>query len=366
MKKNIIGIFLAVLMLLSLFPVSSFAIDSANGENIPATHTCSNECGIQRIIPSDATVDFPGVTYVKTIKVFAEMSCGALVDITNQTEGKVCDEEIVTYDRGRIDALCMGTTEIHLFYEDQECVLLARVLSDYNPFEESSTIEPQTLGAGICMERANACYYYSWTPTQDLTGWREERTYYANITVQGLPYSQWTQAYPVTYSFAPISFTQAMGYANFYETQQAPTANGSAKCPTYGLDCSGFLSYCIGTNRKTTYGFISGIFDGTYSAVGGYDANQFITYGSSSYSRIKPLTEEMKATIKNAYASATRYESALVENDHCRLVISNSPSQKQIGVMEQTPSGTVMKTYSYDELANAGYIPFSFTVNPSV
>lgn len=104
--------------------------------------------------------------------------------------------------------------------------------------------------AGI--ERAEYMYQYRWTPTQTLGGWGT--TFYAGNQYT-VPYSQ--PYYYGGYLFYNITLAQFEEYAltganNFYSYHD--NNGGTSACPRYGIDCSAFVSFCIGSvERYTTY-----------------------------------------------------------------------------------------------------------------
>jgi len=102
------------------------------------------------------------------------------------------------------------------------------------------------------MQRAEYMYQYRWTPTQTLGGWGT--TFYAGNQYT-VPYSQ--PYYYGGYLFYNVTLAQFEEYAlngtnGFYDYHDN-NGNTSA-CPKYGIDCSAFVSFCIGSKtRYTTY-----------------------------------------------------------------------------------------------------------------
>ena len=100
--------------------------------------------------------------------------------------------------------------------------------------------------------RAEYMYQYRWTPTQNLGGWGT--TFYAGESYT-VPYSQ--PYYYGGYIFYNVTLAQFEEYAlngsNGFYNYHDNNGNTSA-CPKYGIDCSGFVSFCIGSKtRYTTY-----------------------------------------------------------------------------------------------------------------
>lgn len=170
---------------------------------------------------------------------------------------------------------------------------------------------------------------YQWTPTSNMRGWRDGKTFYANQTYTGIPYSQ--TANQVDKS----GFASAMNQPDFYDDY----TRFSIIMPKYGNDCPGFVSFCWGISRKTTSDFVNGIKDGTYTKVGTYNAdNPTLTSLKTSYRNLSP-------------------GNAVVKSGHTFLIASNDRTSK-VYVYEQTPYTAVYTSWTYDDLANAGYMPF--------
>lgn len=371
MKKTIICVVLVICFVLSM-TASVLAVDANWAENdlsdllgfsarnyyTESGHEQSDpEYQISELYVIPSVLEFDYSNEVEYVDVIAKLDDGAFRNVTEWATAEI-SSMIVTYDMGRVDSIGQGSSSITISYGEMECILAVEVQNGYNPnliSTTDATITPYNLETGAVLRRANECYNYTWTPTQNLTKWRGNGVYTANQTVSGLPYTQATQAYPVSYSsFALLSFDTALSYSNFYE----PYVSGGITMPRYGLDCSGFLSYCMGTSRKTTQTFLSGLYNGTYSAVGAYDPSDFMGYSGGYY--VLNLTTALKNELIDAYDSTHNCQDALVNSGHCMLIVGRSSSNSELTVREQTPTGTVARVYSYQELADAGYLPFRF------
>lgn len=309
------------------------------------------------VVPSSLAFEY--TNEVRYVDVIARLTDGSLKNVSEWASAAMDSDAVATYDMGRVDSVYQGSCDFEISYGGESCILEIAVESASNPYLTSNSnrgITPYNLAAGQVLSRANKCYDYTWTPTQNLTKWRGNGSYSANVTVRGLPYSQAIQAYPETYyGYAELSFTEALNYADFY----TPYTSNEIVMPRYGLDCSAFLSYCIGTTRKNTRDFLSLLASGTYDAVGGYEPQNFLGYSGGSY-YVLSLTTAQENTLIDAYGSAGGCHAGLVTNGHCMLIISNSSSTSRLTVREQTPSGTVERVYTYEQLANDGYLPFNF------
>lgn len=130
-------------------------------------------------------------------------------------------------------------------------VLLMKIITRQknNVYADTRT---ELVEAGIA--RAEFMYNYRWTPTQTLGGWGT--TFYAG-NEYSVPYSQ--PYYYGGYLFYNITLAQFEEYAlygtnNFYAYHD--NNGNTTACPKYGIDCSGFVSFCIGSKtRYTTWTF---------------------------------------------------------------------------------------------------------------
>ena len=135
------------------------------------------------------------------------------------------------------------------------CLALSSILlitSTINNKKNKAYADTRTdlIEAGI--QRAEYLYQYRWTPTKTLGGWGT--TFYANNSYT-VPYSQ--PYYYGGYLFYNITLAQFEDYAlngtnGFYDYHN--NNGNTSPCPKYGIDCSAFVSFCIGSKtRYTTY-----------------------------------------------------------------------------------------------------------------
>ncbi len=94
--------------------------------------------------------------------------------------------------------------------------------------------------------------------------------------------------------------------------------------------------------KYVTQSMITNISSGVFSKVG-------------NYSVTSPTENELKL----AYESLAIGD-GLVKNGHCFLVVANIPAQQKVMVIEQTPPKTTYTTYTYADLAEEKYRPFSY------
>lgn len=52
---------------------------------------------------------------------------------------------------------------------------------------------------------------------------------------------------------------------------------------------------------------------------------------------------------------------AIVNDGHCRLISTNDTTRKVVIVNEASGNTPSIYSYTYDELANEGYLPFTIT-----
>ncbi len=315
---------------------------------------------VQELVVVPNAISFEYTSEVQFVDVMAKLTNNTYVNVTEWTSASVDGySDLITYDRGRIDSIGVGQEEVIISYGGKSCSLEVVVNHDNNPYLAPATneIELYTYEAGQVLARSRDCLDYTWTPTMDLVRWRNNGTYEANVQVEGMPYTQANQAYPVTYvGYAELSFPNAMQYGDFY----TPYTNASGiTMPRYGLDCSGFLSYCMGTTRKTTQTFMSGLRNGTYAAVGEYDPLDFLGYSNGKL-YVLELNSTLKNELKEAYDDMLSGWDGLVNSGHCMLVCGLSRDSERVTVREQTPSGTAERVYTYSQLADDGYLPFRF------
>lgn len=97
-------------------------------------------------------------------------------------------------------------------------------------------------------ERADFLYGITWTAQTDFTGWKGLCTYRKGETYH-LPYAQSSACRGTIYWQISVDrFLHAASDANsaFYRLK------GRYNCPYYGIDCSGFVSYCWDTPQRAS------------------------------------------------------------------------------------------------------------------
>lgn len=175
-----------------------------------------------------------------------------------------------------------------------------------------------------------------WIPTQILVGWRGNHDFPAGKKVIGIPYTQNRQK-------NAAGFLAVLSAADFYDSKPV---NGTIM-PTYGNDCSGFLSFAWNISRQTTYTFTEGIKNGTYAQVGSYSAN---------------AEKPNQSDLKNSYNYLKRGDGLVCrigKDGHALLVAVPDPENEVVHVYEQTPPQTTINTWTYGDLAMGGYKPFT-------
>ena len=186
------------------------------------------------------------------------------------------------------------------------------------------------------VKKAKDMVEISWTPKKDLNGWNYTGYFRADKPQKGIPYSQ------TFYQKDDIGFKSALANnSDFYDTYKI----GSNLMPKYGNDCSGFVSFAWGLQRKTTYDFVNGIKNGTYDKVGSYDANS-------------PKTTELEKAYKKLKAG----DAVVYRNNgygHTFIIASNDKNSYRVYVYEQTDYCASYKSHSYRDMASYKYLPFA-------
>ena len=183
----------------------------------------------------------------------------------------------------------------------------------------------------------------TWTPSQDLTGWKGSK-FSAGVKVTGMPYSQTPNQKNKS------GFLASMSASDFYSVY---IDGENRSMPRYGNDCSGFVSFSWGISRTTTQGFLKGILDGTYSAVG--NTGYRIRKDSDNKYRIYSYDD---VTMKEGFVQMSKGD-ALVQYGHTFLVAANSAGYEVVYVYEQTPQKARYTSYTYDTLTDGYYVPFT-------
>ena len=206
---------------------------------------------------------------VKFIDILAEYDDGTYENIASEAVWSSSDTEIVSVNSGQIIAGNRGTAIITVTYQEleekisvtvQETIDVAtkinEILAEENEIMQLSMSSSERSSAA---SRAKEMVEFEWTPTQDLVGWRGNYLFKAGEKVTGMPYSQ------TEYQKDKAGFVASLSYSDFCSSY----SRFGITMPKYGNDCSAFVSFAWGLSRKTTQGFLQGIYSHTYSTVGG-------------------------------------------------------------------------------------------------
>lgn len=224
---------------------------------------------------------------------------------------------------GRILARGVGYTQITIKYNDLQQVVNVNVQNDI-PTElvDALYTVQATRTARLSSERTAIINKgadmtaVSWTPTSDLTGWKNGYTFKSGTTYFGVPYSQTPN------QVDDIGFINAMSNANFYTAY-----NGTM--PRYGSDCSGFVSFAWGISRTTTATFYN------YSSIG-------------DYSNLEPGDAVV-------YRSGGAGHIILVGVNMQTPPSGSSYNESYLVCYEQTPYDAELTFNTYSQLSSKGY-----------
>lgn len=246
------------------------------------------------------------------------------------------DLSVVFADRGRLLAIGSGDAKVSVKYGQFELVIDVTVQSEVNydsiiarnNMARDMTNEQRLRYVGNADRMANC----SWTPSANLTGWRSGCVFYAGQSYRGIPYSQTVN------QVNKEGFLNSMSNSDFYSTYYN---SDNVAMPRYGNDCSGFVSMAYEIPRQTTTKFINGVKNGSYKRIGSYDPNNL-----------------SRDALISSYASMTAGD-ALVKEGHALFVASNMSGESYCIIYEQTPYYAQTTRWTYTDLANGGYMPFS-------
>lgn len=247
---------------------------------------------------------------------------------------------VAAYD-GRILARGVGNATVTVQYEDMVQYiditvadevseeLVREALSSQNSTMRLATTEDDERRAIV--EKGSDMIYLRWTPTKDVTGWKGQITYKANVKQIGMPY---TQSYLGQRD--DVAFMEELNNSSDFYTTQVDS-NG-VKMPRYGNDCSAFVAICWGGLQYDGNGRINtGKLYDNYSSLGGFEN---LEVGDAVVSR---------------------------QRSHTFLCVQNwetPPSGSQydtsyITCYEQTPYNAQLTFWTYDKLEEQGYKPIS-------
>jgi hypothetical protein len=100
--------------------------------------------------------------------------------------------------------------------------------------------------------RADYLYDITWVCQQNVSGWNYNYTFYAGNTYR-IPYGQpINSGYYIGYGVSVDNFvSSANTYGSVYYSSRS--TYGTTSSVYYATDCSAFVSWCWGVDRKTTY-----------------------------------------------------------------------------------------------------------------
>lgn len=292
------------------------------------------------IISSDQVVlDHNGES--EFIDVIGELGNGKYINLTNEVEWSSDNPDIAFADAGRILAIAPGEINVTVEYGGYKKVIYVSVLGSLNIADEIdrlNEVQPEYSTYGFSssdrttvIDNAKGMVNLEWTPTKDVRGWKNKKTFKAKTKYTGIPYSQTANQKD------KAGFNKALAASDFYDNY----TRFDIIMPKYGNDCSGFVSFSWGISRKTTSDFVSGIKDGTYTKVGSYDADN-----------------PTKSKLKAAYKSLQKAD-AVVKSGHTFVIASNDTTNSKVYAYEQTPYLAQYTSWTYDSMAEDGYMPFT-------
>lgn len=267
------------------------------------------------------------------IDVIGRLADGSQAELSQQSQWNSQNPAVAEASFGRLSANGTGETVVNVKYGAFSADITVTVKHSEMPAMTSAEI---TVSRKEVLDRANSMVQYRWTPVQNLIGWKNKKTFAANAAVTGIPYSQTPNQTTLT------AFENALKCkTDFYEKY---ISNGNYM-PKYGNDCSGFVSISWNIARSTTLGFYNGIIKGTYKKIGDYDP-----------------TKPDKSKLKSAYA-LLREGDAVVKysNGSGHTFIIKQNRNPSVDVYEQTPYQAVSRTWTYEDMSAAGYLPFTLT-----
>lgn len=312
-----------------------------NTEAQPYAQEQQERNDIKAIIISNDQVILEHNGLSEFVDVIGELENGKYINLTNDAEWSTDNDDIVFANAGRILANAPGETNVTVEYSNYKKVINVSVLSSLDiEYEIDRLNEEQpeySINSLSSSDRTNAINIakgmvnLEWTPTKNIRGWRNKKTFNAKTKYTGIPYSQ------TEYYKDKDGFNKALKAKDFYDNY----TRFDIIMPKYGNDCSGFLSIAWGLPRKTTSHFVDGVKDGTYAQVGSYNADN-------------PSTLKLEAAYKKLQKG-----DAVVKSGHTFLIASNDIDNSKIYAYEQTPYNAKYTTWTYEKMANDGYMPFT-------
>lgn len=264
---------------------------------------------------------------------------GSIEDISRYAIWESSDTEVAIADQGRILAQSKGNAIITVKYgnySDSFPVTVEETIDTAQLIEQLS-LSVYSYGNDERIEdltRAVNMINIAWTPTKNLTGWKGGKTFYAGTTYAGVPYSQTPNQIGTMQAFV-----SSLSKTDFYTVYTS--ANGITM-PRYGNDCSGFVSLSWNIGRYTTTSLKDGIVSGKFPKVGNYNI-------------ASPTVTELKT----AYASLVPGDAVVIGGNHTFMIAYNDIANQKVQCYEQTPYNAQVTEWTYAEMANAKYLPFS-------
>lgn len=323
MKK--ISIILMLVVMISSFGTIANAAEGTNSiSKIESSGLTVNE--------NDVTIEMSGASAF--VDVMFKDSEGEDVNVNTLVEWKTDNQDVaIAYD-GRILATGKGKTTVTVTYGEYIEKIKIQVNKDLDITALEEEISKNELRVSSerdnIYSRASAMYNTTWVPEQNLVGWRELFSFTPG-NVYRIPYSQ------TEYQCNKAGFENALDYSDFYATYY----RFNIRMPKYGNDCSGFVSFCWNIYRHTTSSFLDGLYNGEFSEVGSYDAEDPDYYD-----------------LLDSYELLQKGDAVITEG-HTFLIAGNFPGSDWVACYEQTPYQLQYTFWDYSDLANYNYRPFT-------
>lgn len=309
---------------------------------------------------SDVVIESNG--YSEFVDIFSVLNDNSIVKVNPEAVWRSDNEAVAVAiaEEGRILAQGRGKTKIVVSYGGFEKIINVSVLRTVDLFKEEKTLfeiyKKNSINKAITLnsltlderenirDRAIGMLSYTWTPTKDLIGWKSNYVFNKNYPYIGIPYSQ------TPYQKDKTGFASALNSTDFYDSLNFTLNGMQYKQPRYGNDCSGFTSFAWAISRKTTKDFYNGIKNGTYPKIGSYNSS---TPTSPSASDLKESYKLMQL------GDAVVYRNSANTSGHVFIISANFTAEKRVQCLEQTPPYCQITFWTYDQLANNKYMPFS-------
>ena len=287
------------------------------------------------------------------IDVIALTDKNEYINISRIVDADYTEKGIVEYYNGRVKALKKGSTILKLSYKDLICSVEVTVKDDafdsmhanVNVGNSAGTNSVPGVDYSTVMGRASAMINVTWVAKKKFM-LNDGTTAYAGTTLKGVPYSQKVQCNAAEF----INYYNSGLTNGFYDLIK----RGSHYDAAYGVDCSGFVSKAWGIPRSSTDQFVSELYSGT--------STKYEKIGSYSLLSSNDTTGISNSVLISAYANLTA-TCALVYREpnkgHAMLVAANNPNVQTCTIYEAKNNFPEIVTYTYAQLANWKYIPFT-------